>query len=61
MMDLDLEFEKMMLTESLSVDAAYIGRLTAQGTPEAEAQAQEYIRTSNYVERRDRWRELRGW
>jgi hypothetical protein len=58
---IDLEFEAFQLESGLAADAAYIGRLVSLCTREADAEAQAYIRSSNYTARVARWKQVRGW
>jgi hypothetical protein len=47
----DVEF--MLLEQGLQADAQYIAGLTVQGKDD---EAQEYIASTRFVERRDAWR-----
>jgi hypothetical protein len=50
----DVEF--MLLEQGLQADAQFIADLTKQ---RREDEAQEYIRSSRFLERRDAWRQGR--
>lgn len=59
--DLNTELEAILLESELKAQAAFIGGLIAQCTREADEEASAYIRSSNYIERVARWKQIRGW